>query len=266
MDVAPSTPSATLDAASHQFETRWQTLVSTTNWEKGRIIAQWRAAMIAADAPAGEYSDDAWSRRVGGVTGQHVGRLRRVWERFGTVYETYAGLFWSHFQAGLDWSDPELWLEGAVQNGWSISEMRQQRWEAQGAPDDMKPRAEDVVAAEMDEDFLDDAQAAQRLVEVGDVRTHDEDQADAAAPWKEGTDAASDHEPQDQTSDDAPPRSVRPFENLPELPDDLADAFESFKLAILRHKASDWSEVDRGAVIQTLDALKTLAMAPSGEE
>ncbi len=35
---------------------------------------------------------------------------------------------------------------------------------------------------------------------------------------------------------------VRPFEKLAELPDDVTEAFESFKLAILRHKMEGWNE------------------------
>ena len=121
---------ATIDQASEVFLGQWKRLVSTTNWDKGRIISAWRQALVDADAPASDYSDEAWSQRVGNVTPQHVGRLRRVWERFGSVRETYDGLYWSHFQAGIDWDDAEMWLEGAVQNEWSISEMRGQRTEA----------------------------------------------------------------------------------------------------------------------------------------
>ena len=70
-------------------------------------------------------------------------------------------------------------------------------------------------------------------------------------------------------NDDAPPSEqiayVRPFENLAELPDDLADAFESFKLAILRHKTSGWVEISRDDVLASLDALKALAVTPSAE-
>ena len=113
-----------LDQTSLPFVGRWNQLVSNTNWEKGRIIHQWREALRESGAPATEYSDDAWSRRVGGVTGQHVGRLRRVYQRFGLSYPDYAGLFWSHFQAAIEWDDAEMWLEGAVQNGWSVSQMR----------------------------------------------------------------------------------------------------------------------------------------------
>src|SRR5262245_1921842 len=106
---------AALERASPPYIGRWNHLVSTTNWEKGRIIAQWRDALLAEGAPAAHSSDEAWSRLVGGVTGQHAGRLRRVYQRFGQVYEGYEGLYWSHFQAAVEWDDAEMWLEGAVQ-------------------------------------------------------------------------------------------------------------------------------------------------------
>ena len=85
METASSSMVDGLDTASQPYLGRWNLLVSTTNWEKGRIISDWRQTLIDAGAPAQEYSDDAWSRRVGGVSGQHVGRLRRVFERFGAV-------------------------------------------------------------------------------------------------------------------------------------------------------------------------------------
>jgi hypothetical protein len=56
---------------------------------------------------------------------------------------------------------------------------------------------------------------------------------------------------------------IRPFAALAELPADLADAFESFKLAILRHKVTGWSEIARDDIVDALDALKQLALAPS---
>src|SRR5437868_5841591 len=98
------------DDASTVFLGQWNRLVSATNWEKGRIIFEWRQALVASAAPAAEFSDDAWSRRVGNVSGQHVGRLRRVYERFGQTRETFGALYWSHFQAALDWTDAEMWL------------------------------------------------------------------------------------------------------------------------------------------------------------
>ena len=117
---------------ANEYVGRWNRLVSTTNWEKGRIIFEWREALQQAGAPSSVYSDEAWSQQVGNVTPQHVGRLRRVYERFEKVHQQYRGLYWSHFQAALDWDDAEMYLEGAVQNDWSVSQMRNQRWEALG--------------------------------------------------------------------------------------------------------------------------------------
>ena len=118
---------------SAEYIGRWNELISTTNWDKGRIICDWRDALIAAQAPPLEYSDEAWSKLVGNVTPQHVGRLRRVYQRFDNDRDSYDGLYWSHFCAALEWEDAEMWLEGAIQNEWSISQMRRQRWETLGA-------------------------------------------------------------------------------------------------------------------------------------
>jgi hypothetical protein len=141
---------ANLDNASQPYVGRWNTLVSTTNWEKGRIINEWRAALVEAGAPPREYADEAWARRVGAVTGQHVGRLRRVYERFGLVYREYPRLYWSHFYAALEWDDAEMYLEGAVQSGWTVAQMRRRRWEAMGAVEGEKPRDGDIVVALLD--------------------------------------------------------------------------------------------------------------------
>ena len=63
---------------------------------------------------------------------------------------------------------------------------------------------------------------------------------------------------------DGPPvELVRPFENLPELPDDLAEAFDTMKLAILRHKTDAWQQIPAADVLRALDALKALVLAPS---
>ncbi len=142
---------AVVEQTSEQFLGKWKRLVSTTNWEKGQIISQWRAALVDAGAGVSEYSDEVWSRQVGQVTPQHVGRLRRVFERFGDTRDSYAGLYWSHFQAALDWDDAEMWLEGAVQNSWSIADMRRTRSETLGTPADWQS-TEDETGAELDED------------------------------------------------------------------------------------------------------------------
>ncbi|MDE0817154.1 MAG: hypothetical protein OSA92_05810 [Pirellulaceae bacterium] len=78
-----------LQATSAPFVGAWQALVSQTNWEKGKIILDWREALVAADAPVHEYSDESWATLVErSVTGQHVGRLRRVYQQFGAVHGT----------------------------------------------------------------------------------------------------------------------------------------------------------------------------------
>ncbi|MEQ8785850.1 MAG: hypothetical protein RIC55_06105 [Pirellulaceae bacterium] len=259
-------------AASQPYVGRWNRLVSTTNWEKGRIIQQWRDALMSADAPATDYSDEAWARLVGGVTGQHAGRLRRTYRRFAEDYTKYEGLFWSHFQASLDWDDAEMWLEGAVQNRWSVSQMRRTRWETMGSDAAAEPREGEVVASELDEDFEpalnQDPAARSRSDESGEAVSgprHDGpdfgDEDDSEGGARGSGDGASIY------SDDNEPtvEFVRPFENLADLPDDMAEAFESFKLAILRHKADDWKEISRDDVLASLDALKELALAPSAE-
>lgn len=260
--------SSAIEQTSQPFVGRWNQLVSTTNWEKGHIISEWRQALRDDDAPPAQWSDEAWARRVGGVTGQHVGRLRRVYQRFAKVYEEYDGLYWSHFHAALDWDDAEMWLEGAVQSVWSVSQMRKQRWESMGAVPDETPRDEDIVTGDKDEDFepaLEQEPIAQQvtgeLAEVqGSTATEDAPTRDKKEPATEadGSAAIFADEPPEETVE-----FVRPFENLGELPDDLADAFEAFKLAILRHKAEDWRQISREDVLAALDALKELALAPS---
>lgn len=265
---------AEMIAASQPFVGQWNRLVSTTNWDKGRIIHDWRQALVVQEAKVTEYSDDAWGRLVGGVTGQHVGRLRRVFQRFGGTQHEYAGLYWSHFQAALDWNDAEMWLEGAVQQNWSVARMREQRWETLGAVATDKPRSEDVVANEQDEDFEparnQPPELATKYEDVnGDV---------PSGPRHEGSDfgddgggAAStgatfaDRDYATGKTEAEPLDLVRPFANLPELPDDLADALEQMKLAILHHKTDGWRQIPAVDVIRTLEALKILCTAPSPE-
>jgi hypothetical protein len=155
-----------------------------------------------------------------------------------------------------------------VQSDWSVSQMRAQRWEAIGAPPELKPRDQDIVSAELDEDVSPALDAADSAVatRLGKVR----------APTPEetfepdfGDERSAEDEPSSKTAaetaaeerDAAEPRS-RPFAQLPELPSDLAEAFENFKLAILRHKMTDWKDVARDDVLATLDALKELTLAP----
>ena len=246
------------------FVGRWNTLVSKTNWEKGRIISQWREALIESGVDSHQYSDEAWSRRVGGVTAPHVGRLRRVHDRFATTYETYETLYWSHFLAALDWEDAPMWLEGASREGWSVSGMREQRWQAEGAVDSKRPTASEIVEVDTDEDVVLPAQGGGRTKEYGD------ESGVASGPLHEEPDFGDGEELMSLAgsenggtsivagAESDPEVIVQPFAGLPELPDDLADAFESLKLAVLRHKTSGWKDADSESIQKYLDAFTVL--------
>ena len=263
------------------YVNQWNQLVSTTNWEKGRIICAWRAALEEAKAPAADYSDEAWANLVGGVTAQHVGRLRRVFAQFGEVWEEYPGLFWSHFYICMEWDDAEMWLEGAVQNGWSISQMRAARWKAHGAPKELKPSDDDIIVAQLDEDAVEAqaSRAAVRQTGEADAAVGHTTEGKSDAPSKSGgTESAGRASKSGRTSDSPRPTNQpnasadvdsqseeqrRPFANLPDLPDDVAEAFEQFKLAILTHKFAGWTEITREDLLASLDALIELACLPN---
>jgi hypothetical protein len=260
---------AVLDETSQPFVGQWNHLVSMTNWEKGRIIDQWRKALLDQDAPRSEYSDEAWAVRVSSVTSQHVGRLRRVYERFGGVHDQYEGLAWSHFQAALDWDDAEMWLEGGVQNKWSVSQLRKQRWEALGAPAELKPRDEDIIVSDHNEDVDPDEDAPVETIspstEVVQSAATDDDGNPIPAGDAEYDDADLTPDLPAGAPEQPAVASVRPFENLATLPEDLTEAFEQFKMAILRHKMEQWEQISRDDVLATLDALKELALAPAAD-
>ncbi|HPP51943.1 MAG TPA: hypothetical protein PK777_03250 [Thermoguttaceae bacterium] len=262
-----------LEEASQPFVGRWHRLVSQTNWEKGRIIFQWRRALQETGAPASAYSDEAWSRLVGGVSPQHVGRLRRVYERFGQAVEQYPGLYWSHFMAALDWPDAEMWLEGAVQNRWSVARMQSQRSQTLGVAGSPRTASAEI---ELDEDADSSSEAAPTAIvpEMEEVRTPGEGSAkgegsrkselsEEGAPFDEweGEDEESPGEAEPVAAAASAPAA---FAELPPMPDDVAEAFEAFKLAIVRHKLTGWKEISCRQIVKVLDALKRFALASDG--
>ena len=267
---------------SEPFINQWETLVSQTNWQKGEIIHQWRAALIDAGAPLQEYSDEAWATHFNGtVSGQHVGRLRRVFQRFGDSYQEFDHLSWTHFQAAIDWSDAEMWLEGALQNKWSVSSMREQRWEAMGGAPSEKPDDKDVIYAELDEDIAPlslEEPPIKNDYAPGDGTIRGEyDEANAGPNYASGPDFGDSDSygiPANNTIEAAPREmdtsiltatgeGIRPFENLQELPSDLQNTLDEFKLAILRHKATGWQEVEAAQVTGHLYALIQMIELPS---
>lgn len=259
------------DRSSVEFVGQWNRLVSQTNWEKGRLILEWRSALEQERVPSIEYSDEAWSRLVGGVTGQHVGRLRRVYLRFGQNQSTFSGLYWSHFHAALEWNDAELWLQGAVEKDWSVSQMRHQRWETMGQLADQKPDPRDVVHGDLDEDL-----------EPRDRQSNDKSSDFQSSPRKEGPDFGEEPANRGGTSaslsDDLPAigdpdrvtmtnentvANFRPFESAGSLPDGFSDLLEDFKLSIIRFKTEGWKEVSKEQVLSVLDGLRYLVESQS---
>jgi hypothetical protein len=251
--------------ASTEYVGRWNRLVSTTNWEKGRIIVQWREALQKAGAAAVDCTDEAWAEQVGGVSPQHVGRLRRVYERFADSCQEYPGLYWSHFYTALDWPDAEMWLEGAVQNGWSIAQMRNRRWETLGAKPGLEPRDSDIILSEGDDDGVPDGDQSlpgtitETLGEVHDVGTRTGQLSDSA-PFDSDKASVADSAAFNRAES---AKTFRPFENLPPMPADVSEAFELFKLAIVSRKLSGWSDITLEDVLSILDALKQMALAPA---
>ncbi len=256
-------------ALSEPYVTQWSVLISKTNWEKGAIICAWRSDLEAQNAPTSAYSDEAWSRRVGGVTSQHVGRLRRVHQRFGASYATYPNLYWTHFLAALDWDDAEMWLEGASQSKWSISEMRSTRWQANGGDPNAEPPVSDIASSVIDEDFTPGSEPLNREREQAESRNLNDvaegprydgpdfgDEADAGGAAVAAVADALD----DEIAEGPVEPTVSPFASLPTLPVDVADALEQFKLAIIRHRTSGWEEFNRDDLVRTIDALRQFAL------
>jgi len=260
------------DKVAQRFVGRWNRLISHTNWEKGAIVSQWRAALVDSGAPSSAYSDDAWSKRVEGVSSQHVGRLRRVHDQFSKNQESYKGLYWTHFLAALDWDDAELWLEGAVQSKWSISQMRRTRWEALGGDPQSRPGEHDLITAEPDEGYS----ASLESPPKAEVDSSDEDSDEYR-----GTDGPLDEKPDfgdedggaydraEQTDDSAiemstpntPAALMSPFSDLPTMPVDIAECLEQFKIAIIRHRSSGWQDIAPSEVCKVLDALRGFTLA-----
>ncbi len=247
---------------SGKFIGQWQTLISTTNWDKGQIIVAWREELAMQELSPLHYSDESWSRIVGGVSPQHAGRLRRTYERFGEVYQSYKGIFWSHFYAALEWDDGEMWLEGAVQNRWSVSQMRMKRWESLGGDPRSKPKAGEIVESEIEEELTSLAVAENQ--ELGKKeKDYDEyvpgprderpDFGDDEAPFNSGDDRVS-------VTNEANSPAIRLFAAFENLPDDVSTAAEEFKLCIIRHKTAEWSELSRDQMVDLLDALKQLTL------
>ena len=257
----------------------WNRLISQTNWEKGKVIYSWRTRLVEAGLPRSVYSDEAIAQRIGGISSQHVGRLRRVYEKFGADDapwrgEEYKSLYWSHFQAALDWDDAPRWLKKASVEALSVAQMRIARWEEYGAPADRKPKESDIVASEPDEDVNPrNDSLAEFLDTVPVALSEDKDEAKKSAAPEE-TPSPDDEKPDNSalleskgsdepwTSPVAPTGEIlRAMGDFPALPDDLARPIAELKEAILNHKVSGWADVSQNDLVVWLGALRGLVLS-----
>jgi len=263
----PATDEAASEETVEQYVGQWNRLVSTTNWEKGSIICQWRESLMTEGAAVTEYSDEAWAQLVGGVTSQHIGRLRRVYQRFGEEHDQYQGLFWSHFQAALEWDDAEMWLEGAIRNEWSISQMRGKRWETLGTPPEDQQAEVDAIELEAEIDSPEkpapaESSTTEASAAPSKLSTVQPTSKGVASP--EETSTTTKESPDSTTTTQSPAQTsnrVKLQVDVEELPDDLAEAFETFKLAIIAQRREGWSDTTPAAVVECLDALRELVEA-----
>ncbi len=271
-----------------EFMGFWNTLISQTNWKKGEVILTWRNRLVASGLPRGIWSDESLARRIGNVSSQHVGRLRRVFERFGDPQKyrensSFAHLYWSHYQAALDWDDADQWLMKASSESLSVAQMRMSRWEVCGSPADRKPKPEEIVAAEPDEDVNPMNDADTQFVQIEQIETktsagaadesETKEKGEAKKASKEGNDSSnsanengaslknptsgSDEvwKPTPRTTDDV----LRSMASLPELPSTLSEPVNSLKLAILDQRLAGWEQEEQEATVVWLRALADLA-------
>ncbi|MBR5757690.1 MAG: hypothetical protein IKX88_03730 [Thermoguttaceae bacterium] len=268
-----------IDQIASEFVGFWNVLVSKTNWEKGKVIHSWRMKLIEAGTPRRVYSDDAIAQRIGNVTPQHVGRLRRVYERFGER-EPLPNLYWSHYQAALDWDDADAWLQQASDEKISVAQMRFARWEKTGAKPKLKPKDDDIVVAERDEDVNpyndSDADLTGVSTPIGPGRsdmfdsTVDDEEEKKPKKKKDARsrqeselgEFAGDVEPWEGNAEPIrTPEVLDAIGKLDELPVDLMEALESLKLAIISHKLAGWDDVKPIQIAAYLSEFKRLLVS-----
>jgi len=112
-------PSATALPAETESDliVRAQTAVSRCNWEVGECAAVWTKRFSRGRT-------DADFAELVGLSADQVYQRRRVWETFGDVCGSYAGLKWSHFYAALNWDDAAECLQWAQDIGATVAEVR----------------------------------------------------------------------------------------------------------------------------------------------
>ena len=273
-DDAPIPPEKEplIDEIASEFVGFWNVLVSKTNWEKGKVVHSWRTKLQEAGLPRRVYSDEAIAQRIGGVSPQHVGRLRRVYERFGAE-PPLQNLYWSHYQAALDWDDADEWLQRASQEKLSVAQTRVARWEKYGPTLQTPPRDDDDSDLVVDEDVnpSDDSNAPISGKPTKTTKEKDDDlePKNAAKKKTKKDDSASLGEFSGETepweTEDRPKiltaSVLGELGALDELPADLLEAIDAVKVAILTRKVEQWPDVAPVHVASYLSVLKKRIVA-----
>lgn len=277
-DDAPVPPEKEplIDEIASEFVGFWNVIVSKTNWEKGKVIHSWRMKMMEAGLPRRVYSDEAIANRISNVSPQHIGRLRRVYERFGDR-ETLPNLYWSHYQAALDWDDADKWLQKASEKKLSVAQTRMERWEKMGAKLQHKPKDEDIVVSERDEDvnpyndsnadmIVDDSPVMPGRSEIAGADDEDKkSKKKKESKTKQESELgvyAGNAEPWEGDSEPSrTPEVLDAIGKLDELPDDLMEALELLKLAIISHKLAGWDDVKPIQIAAYLSEFKRLLIS-----
>ncbi|MBQ7029782.1 MAG: hypothetical protein IJN32_06020, partial [Thermoguttaceae bacterium] len=291
-ETVPPEKEPLIDEIASEFVGFWNRLVSQTNWEKGKVIHSWRTKLIEAGLPRQIYSDESIAQRIGNVSPQHVGRLRRVYERFGDS-EPLPNLFWSHYQAALDWEDADDWLRQASDEKLSVAQTRVARWEKYGAPPARKPKESEIIVEEPDADVnpFNDSDADFGAYDPTDPdadyprsnggRREYESGDDAISPTEgelgdkekkakkskkdaevdlgefEGDDEPWESEPTRQSTADV----LDGMSKLDPIPTDFAEAFEALKVAIMTRKLASWDDVQPVQIAAYLSATKRLLVS-----
>lgn len=149
--------------------------------------------------------------------------------------------------------------------------MRRTRSEASIAAGKEPEKEEELISSEVDDGFV-----ALASDEEGDEDRFEGD--GSTGPIAEGPDFGD----EDTHSDDDPSRiqsadsemasgdpftedpsveRVNPFVSLGELPPDVSEAMEQFKLAIIRHRSASWIDIPQSKMLQAIEALRTFAQS-----
>lgn len=161
--------------------------------------------------------------------------------------------------------------------------MRRQHWEANGGDPASEPTSQTLASNDVDEDFAEAATAPEAANQFGtapaqgggSTKKYDDEPSNiASGPSIEGPDFGDEDsltslpttmvvDPNAEPDGASSGPLVQPFAGLAELPNDLAEAVELFKLAIVRHKATGWKDVEVDTIRAYLSAFMVLVDARS---